>query len=90
MSTDGLPDYPFCLPSYVAALDDGQLAKQELKAEARSWRSEGYADDSHIYILDHNNGVGNIRTCDDEGIDSVLVIHFCLRLLLGCANFRLG
>ncbi|KAJ4368478.1 hypothetical protein N0V83_006835 [Neocucurbitaria cava] len=67
-----LQDYPFCLPSYIAAFDDGQLARQELKEEVRSWRSEGYAEDSHVKVFDHNNGIGTIRECNDEDIDQLL------------------
>jgi hypothetical protein len=73
MSDTDIPDYPFCLPSYVAAFDDGQLAEQELKAEIRSWRSEGYADDSNVRIFDHHRGEGKVRLCHDEEIDRVLV-----------------
>jgi hypothetical protein len=73
MSDDKLPNYPFCLPSYVAAFDDGQLAEQELKADIRSWRSEGYADDSNVQIYDHHNGEGTTRSYDDHGIDVLLV-----------------
>ena len=73
MSDDKLPNYPFCLPSYVAAFDDGQLAELELKADTRSWRSEGYADDSNVQIYDHHNGEGTTRSYDDDGIDVLLV-----------------
>jgi hypothetical protein len=75
MSDDKLPNYPFCVPSYVAAFDDGQLAEQELKLDSRSWRSEGYADVSNVQIYDHHNGEGNTRSYDDLGIDALLV-HF--------------
>jgi hypothetical protein len=73
MPTSILPDYPFCLPSYVAAFDDGALAKQELKEETRSWRSEGYATDSSVQIFDHTNGEGKKRVCNDEQITKILV-----------------
>ncbi|KAI2476219.1 hypothetical protein Ptr902_12295 [Pyrenophora tritici-repentis] len=65
-------DYPFNLPTYIAAFDDGQLASQELKHERRSWRSEGYAEDSHIQIFDHNHGIGTIGFHNDDGIDKLL------------------
>ena len=73
MSNETLPNYPFCLPSYVAAFDDGQLAEQELKAETRSWRSEGYADDSNVQIFDHHNGEGTIGSYNDVELDLLLV-----------------
>ncbi|CAA9966704.1 CorA domain containing protein [Pyrenophora teres f. maculata] len=65
-------DYPFDLPTYIAAFDDGHLASQELKHERRSWRSEGYAKDSHIQIFDHNHGIGTIGFHNDSGIDKLL------------------
>jgi hypothetical protein len=80
MSSDHLPNYPFCLPSYVAAFDDGQLAEQELKAEARSWRSEGYADDSNVQIYEHHNGKGTTRSYNDAGIDMLLVKMRCVSI----------
>lgn len=67
-----LPHYPFCLPSYVAAFDDGQLAQQELKTETRSWRSEGYAAESNVLVLDHHHGVGTKRYCSDADIHQIL------------------
>lgn len=73
MSRNDLPNYPFCLPSYVAAFDDGQLAQQELKTETRSWRSEGYAKESRVLVFDHNDGVGSRRMCSDDDIDRILV-----------------
>lgn len=73
MSNNDLPNYPFCLPSYIASFDDGQLAEQELKAETRSWRSEGYAKDFNIQILDHDHGVGRNRFCSDADIAQMLV-----------------
>ncbi|KAF2703175.1 hypothetical protein K504DRAFT_451926 [Pleomassaria siparia CBS 279.74] len=72
MPVNGFPNYPFCLPSYIAAFD-GQLAQQELKAETRSWRSEGYAEDSEVLIFDHHHGVGLRRRCNDDDIDQLLV-----------------
>ncbi|PVH94309.1 hypothetical protein DM02DRAFT_693534 [Periconia macrospinosa] len=72
MTESKLPDFPFCLPSYVAAFDDGQLAQQELKAETRSWRSEGYAKESDVLIFDHHYGVGTHRRCNDDDIDRIL------------------
>lgn len=73
MPTVNLSQYPFCLPSYVAAFDDGQLAQQELKAETRSWRSEGYAQESNVQIFDHHNGEGVGRYCNDADVDRILV-----------------
>lgn len=84
MPSDTLLEYPFCLSSYVAAFDDGQLAQQELKDEACSWRSEGYADDSSVQIFDHNDGVGRIRLCNDDAIDQILVMRL---FLLSTNNF---
>ncbi|PSN67407.1 hypothetical protein BS50DRAFT_494021 [Corynespora cassiicola Philippines] len=72
MPTVNLSQYPFCLPSYVAAFDDGQLAQQELKAETRSWRSEGYAQESNVQIFDHHNGEGVGRYCNDADVDRIL------------------
>ncbi|KAF2189219.1 hypothetical protein K469DRAFT_683656 [Zopfia rhizophila CBS 207.26] len=72
MTETNLPDYPFCLPSYVAAFDDGQLAQQELKAETRSWRSEGYAKESDVLIFDHHHGAGIRRRCNDDDINRIL------------------
>ncbi|KAF2796365.1 hypothetical protein K505DRAFT_348013 [Melanomma pulvis-pyrius CBS 109.77] len=72
MSKNNLPNYPFCLPSYVAAFDDGELAQQELRAETRSWRSEGYARESNVLVFDHNDGVGSRRMCSDDDIDRIL------------------
>ena len=73
MSTLPDLDYPFCLPTYVAAFDDGQFAQRELKEKACSWRSEGYAEDSRVHIFDHHEGVGSIRICNDNDIDRLLV-----------------
>jgi hypothetical protein len=73
MSNEKLPNYPFCLPSYVAAFDDGQLAEQELKADTRSWRSEGYTDDSNVQIFDHHHGEGTTCSYNDCEIDLLLV-----------------
>lgn len=53
----------------------GQLAQHELKESEPSWRSEGYANDSHVKVLDHQRGIGEIRTCDDREIDVILVGH---------------
>ncbi|KAF2177528.1 hypothetical protein K469DRAFT_807439 [Zopfia rhizophila CBS 207.26] len=66
MSDTKLPNYPLCLPSYVAAFDDGQLAQQELKAETGSWQLGGYADASNLLILDYNYGHGIHRYRSDE------------------------
>ncbi|XPS96524.1 hypothetical protein M3J09_005789 [Ascochyta lentis] len=65
-------EYPFDQDSYIAAFDDGQLAKQELKAGVPSWRSEGYAEDSSVEVLDHDHGVGKARRCNDSDLDQVL------------------
>ena len=51
----------------------GQLAQQELKEGEPSWRSEGYAEDSHVDILDHDHGESKIRCCNDAELDIVLV-----------------
>ncbi|OSS54163.1 hypothetical protein B5807_00375 [Epicoccum nigrum] len=65
-------EYPFGQTSYIAAFDDGQLAQHELKESEPSWRSEGYAKDSYVEILDHNHGESRIRRCNDAELDVVL------------------
>jgi hypothetical protein len=67
-----------CLASVLAEAHkaythSGQLAQHELKESEPSWRSEGYAKDSHVEILDHNHGESRIRCCNDAELDIVLV-----------------
>lgn len=59
----------------------GQLAQNELQGGEPSWRSEGYADDSWVHILDHDHGEHKIRTCNDEKLVVLLVSPvFCARV----------
>jgi hypothetical protein len=51
----------------------GQLAQNELQGGEPSWRSEGYADDSWVHILDHDHGESKIRICNDQKLAEVLV-----------------
>ena len=76
---DSTPDYPFCLPSYIPAFDDGLLARQELepKGKSASWRSERYPAQSNVLILDHNDGKGRQRCCNDAEIAQMLVGSQC-------------
>ena len=67
-----------CLASMIAEARKaynhlGQLAQHELKESEPSWRSEGYAKDSYVEILDHNHGESRIRRCNDAELDVVLV-----------------
>ncbi|KAF1932590.1 uncharacterized protein M421DRAFT_416215 [Didymella exigua CBS 183.55] len=72
MSRPEQKEYPFGQTSYIATFDDGQLARHELKESEPSWRSESYAKDSSLRILDHHQGVGTIRTCNNRELDEVL------------------
>lgn len=66
--------YPFNLPSYQPALDDGVWCQRELTEEAdpKSWRSERYATDSHVLILDHDHGHGTYQYCNDVQVQGLL------------------
>lgn len=59
----------------MADSHSGQLAQHELKAGEPSWRSEGYAKDSHVEILDHHYGKSVVRTCNDRELDTILVCN---------------
>lgn len=65
-----LPTPARCTSADIKA---GQLAQHELKESEPSWRSEGYAAESSVCILDHHDGVGKIRTCNDNELDELLV-----------------
>lgn len=55
----------------------GQLAQNELQESEPSWRSEGYAEDSYVRVLDlRYDGSHNIRTCNDKEVATALVIGF--------------
>jgi hypothetical protein len=58
MTVPDWKNYPFSSPSYCPALDDGLFCQQELKSEQKSWRSEKYPHQSHVLVLDHDQGVG--------------------------------
>jgi len=59
--------------TYKAYTHLGQLAQHELKESEPSWRSEGYAKDSCVEILDHDHGESKIRCCNDRELGIVLV-----------------
>ncbi|KAF1842615.1 uncharacterized protein K460DRAFT_380436 [Cucurbitaria berberidis CBS 394.84] len=66
----------FCSLVYLAAFGNRQLAQKELKKEACSWRSGGYVDNSHLQVLNHDNGIGKIRMCNDDDIDQILLYEY--------------
>ena len=82
---DETPDYPFCLPSYIPAFDDGLLARQELepKGPSATWRSERFPAESNVLVLDHNHGQGRQRYCNDAEIVHLLVSTHCGQSLKG-------
>ena len=69
---EGSEGYPFNLPSYHLAFDDGKFCEEELNNPSTSWRSEEYPCNSNVLILDHHQGVGTSQHYDDAGIDELL------------------
>ncbi|KAL2192216.1 hypothetical protein P885DRAFT_48206 [Corynascus similis CBS 632.67] len=65
-------EYPYCLPTFIDGIDDGEMAVRELQAESRSWRAEKYAADSNLLVLEHIDGEGRSACYNDAQIDTML------------------
>lgn len=67
-------EYPYCLPTFIDGIDDGEMAVRELQAESRSWRAEKYAADSNLLVLEHIDGEGRSACYNDAQIDTMLQV----------------
>lgn len=65
-------EYPLNAPSYLPAFDDGPWVQQELQQASETWRSEKWAPQSNVLILDHSWGESKIEYYDDAGLTTLL------------------
>jgi hypothetical protein len=75
-SSSSSSSYPFTLPGYHPALDDGHRLppphERRGLADPEAWRSERYPAASSVLVLDHHQGHGLHRYCDDAQIQHLL------------------